>query len=208
MVIINGYEKRTRQKREVILETAVEMFFNNGVKNTSVFDIAKKAKVSKVTIFKYFENKENLVRESMNKYFTNYLENELKILTSNETFMKKIEILLSITKDSTDMLKTDIFSSDIWNDSLMQQIYNELTQKAMPYIIDFFEQGKREGILDKSLPTEALLAFLSTWASLANPGSREVSKEYILGINKLFFFGLFGGKEEVKDNKNLFEFFR
>lgn len=192
----------------MILETAVEMFFNNGVKNTSVFDIAKKAKVSKVTIFKYFENKENLVRESMNKYFTNYLENELKILTSNETFMKKIEILLSITKDSTDMLKTDIFSSDIWNDSLMQQIYNELTQKAMPYIIDFFEQGKREGILDKSLPTEALLAFLSTWASLANPGSREVSKEYILGINKLFFFGLFGGKEEVKDNKNLFEFFR
>lgn len=192
---MNGYERRTKQKRELILHIAIEMFFTNGIRNTSVLDIAKKAKVSKVTIFKYFESKEKLVREAINTYFNRYLEDELKILSSEEPFMKKVESLFMLTKDSNSLLRSDVFSNEIWKDPLMQQIYNELTEKAMPYVINFFEQGKNEGIIDSSIHTEALIAFLTAWASLVNPGNHEVSKEYILGINKLFCYGLFSGNQ-------------
>lgn len=189
---MNGYEKRTQQKKDLILDTATEMFLGNGIANTSVADIAHKARVSKVTIFNYFESKENLVRAAMNRYFNNYLDGALKTLCSEEPFTKKIEILFSMGTDNYSLFRTDVFSSEIWKDPLMQQIYVELTAKAMPYIINFFEQGKSEGVIDPTIPIEALLAFLSASASLTNPGNREMSKEYIIGINKLFYFGLFG----------------
>lgn len=203
--MLNGYERRTQQKKELILQTAIEMFFRNGIANTSVSDIAQGAKVSKVTIFKYFESKEKLVREAMNIYFNNYLESELKILKSEEHVLKKMEMLFSFIKGSNPMTGNDVLSSEVWKDPLMQQIYSELTAKAMPDIIGCFEQGKAEGLIDSSIPNEALLAYISLWASLANPGTHEVSREYVLGIAKLFYFGLFGEKDNYDDRKRLFK---
>lgn len=187
----------------MILDTATEMFLNSGIGNTSILDIAQKAKVSKVTIFNYFESKENLVRAAMNRYFNNYLDRALKLLNSDEPFAKKIEMMFSMGTDNYSLFRTDVYSSKIWQDPLMQQIYVELTAKAMPYIRKFFEQGKAEGVIDPSIPIEALLAFLSASASLTNPGNHELSKEYIIGINKLFYFGLFGHNSDFSKTVKL-----
>ena len=54
------------EKKERILETALEMFANNGYVNTSTSAIAKKAQVSEGLIFRHFENKEGLLDEIVN----------------------------------------------------------------------------------------------------------------------------------------------
>lgn len=204
-MILNGYEKRTQQKKDLIIQTATEMFFSNGISNTSISDIAQRAKVSKVTIFNYFESKENLVREVMNKYFNNYLEKEIGILKDEAPVLKKIEKLFSFIKSNNEMMRNDVLSSEIWKDPLMQQIYSELTAKAMPYVIGCFEQAKREGIFDPSIPNEVLLSYISVWASMTNPGTNVVSREYVLATSKLFFFGLFGEKGDNEARGKLFK---
>ncbi|MNI85760.1 hypothetical protein D3C73_1427820 [compost metagenome] len=43
------------------------------------------------------------------------------------------------------------------------------------------------------------------WAALSNPGTGDASIEYILGVSKLFFFGIFGDKENLKERSRLFK---
>lgn len=203
---MNGYERRTLQKKDLILKTAKELFFTVGITNTSMVDIAKKAGVSKVTIFNYFESKENLVYTVINEYLNNYVENAEKIFQTDMPFERKMESIFSISKIQYGLLGTDIFNSEIWKDPYMQRFYNEIAKKSMPLIERFFQQGKDEGIIDPTIPNESILAFVSAMVPLNNPAKHNISKEYILGINKLFYYGLFGDKsgfeEKIKSQED------
>lgn len=52
-----------RNKREVILDAALELFVDRGFHGTAVPALAQKAGVGAGTIYRYFENKEALVNE-------------------------------------------------------------------------------------------------------------------------------------------------
>ncbi len=204
--MMNGYERRTEEKKKLILSTALDMFLRSGISNTSVSDIAKTAKVSKVTIFNYFQSKDNLAREALKIYFDQYISSFINIIESNKTFIEKSEELFSLSAESTpSMMETDILSKEVWEDPLMQQIYNELVNESMPFLINYIDQGKIEGVLDSAIPTNALISFISMWAALSNPGTGNTSIEYILGVSKLFFFGIFGDKDNLKERSRLFK---
>ena len=51
--------------REKIIEAAVLLFGEKGYTATTIREVAEKAKVSELTIFRNFKNKENLFRESI-----------------------------------------------------------------------------------------------------------------------------------------------
>lgn len=189
---MNGYEKRTEQKRELILTTAQNMFFRNGISNTSVIDIAKEANVSKVTIFNYFGSKEALAREVMKRYIDSVISIGEKILNEQIPFSEKMNKLFSIGEKNRSLFGKDAFSKEAWGDPSMQQLYNEESACVMPFIMTFFEQGKNEGKIDSSIPTEALLAYISAIAPLLNPGKFNINNNYVIGIHKLFYFGLLG----------------
>jgi AcrR family transcriptional regulator len=196
---VNGYEKRTEEKKEIILNTAQDLFFHNGIANTSVVDIAKKANVSKVTIFNYFGSKEALAREVMQRYINNIVSVGEKILSEQFPFAKKIEKLFSMAEEKQSLFGTDVFSKEAWEDPIMQQLYNEKAKRVIPFIFDFFEQGKKEGDIDPSIPTEAVIAYVSAITPLLNPGKHDANRDYIVGINKLFYYGLFGDKSKFDD---------
>lgn len=189
---MNGYEKRTELKKELILVTAQNMFFSNGVTNTSIIDIAKEANVSKVTIFKYFGTKEGLAREVMRRYIETVTFLGKKILNEQISFYEKLEKLFSIGGKNRNLFRTDVFNKELWEDPFIQQLYSEEAVCIMPFIIDFFEQRKKEGEIDPSIPTEALLAYITAIIPLLNPGKYNPNSSYAFGMHKLFYYGLFG----------------
>lgn len=59
--ILGLRERKKRQTREAITEAAMSLFARHGFDKVSVSDVAAAADVSKVTVFNYFANKEDLV---------------------------------------------------------------------------------------------------------------------------------------------------
>ena len=51
------------KRKKMILEQSANMFFNYGIQHITMDDIAKKCGVSKKTIYKYFENKDDLLHQ-------------------------------------------------------------------------------------------------------------------------------------------------
>ena len=59
---MDGFEKRRNDKKKAIMQTALELFDQYGFDKVTVTEIAAKAHVSKVSIYNFFESKDNLRR--------------------------------------------------------------------------------------------------------------------------------------------------
>ena len=57
-----------KSKKDQIIEKATELFFEKGILATSMDEIAEMTPVAKMTIYKYFHNKEGLLSEVLNRY--------------------------------------------------------------------------------------------------------------------------------------------
>jgi len=84
------YTEIRKQKKELIMETALELFAESGFHATSMSQIAKKAGISKGLTYNYFESKNEILEEiletSSNKFYENLDINHDGILTEEEFY--------------------------------------------------------------------------------------------------------------------------
>lgn len=77
-----------QQKRQRIMDVALELFAENGYHSTSISQIAAKAKISKGLTYNYFESKAGILEEIMdigfNEIYDNLDMNKDGILTEEE----------------------------------------------------------------------------------------------------------------------------
>lgn len=77
-----------KQKKKLILETALELFAESGFHSTSISQIAKKAGISKGLIYNYFESKkevlDEIIREGTNSVYEGFDLNRDGVLTTDE----------------------------------------------------------------------------------------------------------------------------
>ncbi len=66
---VRQYEAIRKEKRELILDTALALFAENGFHQTSMEQIARKAGISKGLTYNYFESKNAVLAEILKKGF-------------------------------------------------------------------------------------------------------------------------------------------
>ncbi len=85
---IEQYEAIRKEKRELILDTSLKLFAENGFHQTSMEQISRKAGISKGLTYNYFESKNTVLNEILKKGFdaiyTHFDLNKDGILTFNE----------------------------------------------------------------------------------------------------------------------------
>lgn len=83
---------------ECILQAAKELFRHYGYNKTSVNEIAKKAKVAKATIYKYFESKEMILHSILMEYIRKSVEDLLGNrgeIQDQEAYLSKLILRVS-----------------------------------------------------------------------------------------------------------------
>ncbi|MCB0687194.1 MAG: TetR/AcrR family transcriptional regulator [Saprospiraceae bacterium] len=150
---------RDFKKEEAICEASIDLINRKGLADTSMSQIAKQANVSPATIYIYFKNKEDLLkqlylriqREASQSIFTGYesflpLDESFKILLRKayQHFLRKPEHFVFLEQYSNSPLIEKIDKTEI-ND-YFEPLYN------------LFDRGKQNKII-KDLPNEMLLSF-------------------------------------------------
>ncbi len=119
-----------KQKKELILESALELFAEHGFHVTSISQIAKKAKISKGLIYNYFESKNEILNEiikvGFNSIYSNWDLNRDDVLTKEE-FMYFIRQSFKIMREKTDFWKLyiSLMLQPKVSESLKQDYSNE-----------------------------------------------------------------------------------
>lgn len=89
-----AFDKIPEEKRKRILDTATTEFADYGFENTSIQQIAKKAEISVGSVYKYFENKEELFSMVVKEGLSSLEELLLTHSASNEDVIVKAEKVL------------------------------------------------------------------------------------------------------------------
>lgn len=151
---MNGFERRREQKKESILNAAWELFIQFGYNKVSIAEIAKKASVSQVSIYNFFNSKENLYFELLNRILDKYYQELFQIMESSDTIKLKFEKLLTARINFFESFSMRLLLD---NGNFKENILKDNYTKFSEAFLKLFEDGKKEGILDNSLSPETIL---------------------------------------------------
>lgn len=191
---MNGYERRTQIKKAAIIQAAKTLFTERGITEVGVGEIAAMAKVSQVTIYNYFGDKNTLAKEVLIAILDQIIQEYEAILNRDLPFPEKLEIIMAKKQDAVIDASRSHFSEDAWSDKTLRQVYWEAVAIKSAHIYSqFIALGKDEGYIDKSLPNDAILKYLHMSISIMQePDYLKTSEAYKFGIFKLFLYGLLG----------------
>lgn len=196
---MDGFERRRELKKKDILEAALELFMKYGVQKVSIAEIAKEANVSQVTIYNYFDSKNNLIHLVF-KFYVDQIWDEMKVLlASNLPYEDKIKQMISFEKNMANHSMNNKFFQDLLKDYATGQSYVEevYLKEGLPLLIEFVNDGKNQGFIDPSLSNEAILFYLQMFQEYMQ---RDDVVHTLLPLSedltKLFFYGIVGKKEK------------
>lgn len=193
---MDGFEKRREQKKKDILEAALSLFKEYGIQKVTISEIANRANVSQVTIYNYFESKDNLVRYVFKYYVDQIWEEQKELLQSDIPFHEKIERIIFEKGFAVDQI-SERFFEDFMEDYASGKSYVEelYITEALPLYMKFFNEGREAGFIDPSISDEAILFYLQMFREYMQ--KKDVAKNIHAiadDLTKLFFYGLSGKK--------------
>ncbi len=97
------FEAIRQEKRKVILESALELFAENGFHTTSMSLIAKKCGISKGLAYNYFESKNDILEEIIDEGFHqvhDLLDTDKDEVLSEEEFVSFLEKTFAMVKNN------------------------------------------------------------------------------------------------------------
>lgn len=191
---MNGYERRTQEKKDSIINAAWELFSKRGITDVSIKEIAAKANVSQVSIYNYFGNKNALAKQVLISYLDKVIKEYDEILEEDIPFSEKLNFIMNKKHEISVEISQSDFSKDAWEDKTLQEVYREAVHtKAISIYTKFIKLGKEEGAIDKDIDDDAILAFLMSSVSILEQSNYlKTSLEYKESIIRLFFYGLLG----------------
>ncbi len=129
------YKDIRRQKTELILDTALKLFAENGFHNTSISQIAEKAEISKGLIYNYFNSKIDLLLKIVERGMTQFLEvfdtNKDGFLTEEE-FENYLNIASRMIVENVHYWK--LYYSLIFQTNVVPLIHDKLMELSKQYI--------------------------------------------------------------------------
>ena len=159
--VMKAYERRKKRNKERLMQAALELFQVQGIKKTTTNDIARKAGVSPATVYNHFGSKEDLVRAAIEYFLNNTLADFKNILMGNLSFMEKMEQILSYKSDMLGHYQGEFMQAIISEDPEIRQFVNSVYMtEIMPVVMDFYEEGKRQGYVNPELSTETIIRYM------------------------------------------------
>ncbi|MCP3740419.1 TetR/AcrR family transcriptional regulator [Rossellomorea sp. BNER] len=192
---MDGYQLRTEKKKEKIRNVAIELFLNFGIEKVSIAEIAKKASVSPVTIYNHFGTKDELVRKVITSFLQKEWENRLEITNREElSFHEKIEMMVFETESISGKTNPEFLNSLINGDPELQKMIEEMYHQYLPSIVEFFEEGKKQGYMDPDISNETIMIYLNLLKNAMSGfqfyDDHEKNSKLAKDLSKFFFYGL------------------
>ncbi len=200
----------SRQKNDIIIIKSMDLFLKYGLQHITMDDIAKKCGVSKKTIYKYFENKDDLLRqvielqikELKKEIFENkqISENALQELILFFDYINKLSFSISAS-----------FGRELkkYYPTIFLEVVKHKNSIVLPFLRKNISKGKQEGCYKIDINTEEICESFNDISKIIfldgffyNPGTNQNTLKF---LNSLFLHRLVSvkGLEMLNEfNKN------
>lgn len=198
---MDGFEKRRNDKKKAIMQTALELFDQYGFDRVTVTEIAEKAHVSKVSIYNFFESKDNLRRIIIKDMLDDSVEKIKSLIAKEGNFIEKIEEYIQIRTWYYGKYTLRFFFEAVESDPELRQYLENFNAASKNLLMTFIEEGKDSGGGSPDASNDAIEIYIDMIQTylMHNKEIRdrlEHNPELAKEINMLFMDGLIRNMEE------------
>lgn len=194
--------KKEPKKKTAIVQTADELFRQYGFKKVTVEEICDIAVVSKMTFYKYFANKNELIKYLWQKMIDDSWA-KLDELENNEIpFQEKVQLILKLKEEATTSMGDQYIRDYLNIVPELQDFYNQIVTDVMQRFMKIIKLAQDKGEVRKTIRPEFFFAVVNQLMALAN-NEQLVSiydnyTEFALEINNFLYYGLMPPPKENK----------
>ncbi len=145
-------KERKNEKYQTILTAGKTLFWKHGIKRVSVKEICAHAGVSKMTFYRFFDNKLDLVKMILDLIFEKSITGYNEIMAKDISFYEKVKLtLLAKFADSQDVSQ-ELFMDLYKNKDLGVLTYIQTKSDTfMDRFLDDYEQAQKDGYIRKGI---------------------------------------------------------
>lgn len=200
MKLFGRSDKKSIDKRAIILDAALRTFVKRGYPETKVAEIASEAGVAEGTIYNYFHSKEELLLALFDEKWGMIIDEIRKKIRRLDDPNKKLKAIFAVvvTMFRKNRQLAELFMVDIRQSSIFLNNYtiNRIVE-FLDLIEELLEEGKRKGLYRKDLDTRvarmiifgAAQGILLSWVLSESPAVKS----------KTFNFSLYQAAKTLKD---------
>ena len=198
MGILNGYRRRLEQNKERIIRAALEIFGTHGIKKTSIRDIAQKAGVTPVTVYNHFGSKDGLVLATVKYFLTSTAADIRQIMEGDVPYPEKIGQILLCKSDMLGRYQGELLRTIASEDPEIRQLVESVYRvEIIPYMIEFWEEGKRQGYINPEISTETIMRYselvrngMASESGLSD--DPDHNRQWLQEMAPIFLYGIIG----------------
>ena len=152
---------QTEKKKKAILEVTSNLLRERLISDISMDEIAQLAQVSKVTIFKYYKNKNNLMNIVIRDALNFMIEEIQQLVDTKENFRETFR-QVSRFKIRQIHLMTDIFLQNMMNQYATDPHFFDTDMRHIQHLVyqKLFQKGRAEGEISPDYTDEDLILFI------------------------------------------------
>lgn len=156
--------------KEAILDAFHKMVYEKGLRKTNLDDLAKELKISKKTIYKYFQSKDKLVTSVVDGIISDVTEINEKAMTDGSSPIEKYMNTFTgvgnyLMKINPQFMKDiQILYPELWN-----KIENIRSQR-LSLFYEIIRDGVNDGTFRAMNPTVAVQVITASISAVLNPG--------------------------------------
>ena len=191
---VNTNFKTLPAKQQQLINAARELFCKHGTHRVTIKEICKSANVSKMTYYKYFNNKWDVCKAVLDVLFSesNDLYNE--IIVEDIPLPKKVEKMLKFMSERFNYVETAFINDDLFSeDSPVHQYFLDLHKKSKELVIGFFKNARKDGLIHSDVHMPFLFFMLDYLPDFVNhPEFIQIMpniEDRIYQLSALFFHG-------------------
>lgn len=158
------------KKQGDILRTAEDLFMQFGYDRVTVEEICREASVSKVTFYKYFKNKFDVLRDYMQVRLELGMETFEKIREADASLQQKMHAMIAMKESAVSHFTPVFYKSLLNGDEMIQSFMQEWIALSMNAMRNFLEDGQKSGEIHPDYSVEFLL---HVWTSIAEIARSE-----------------------------------
>ncbi|MBO9130771.1 TetR/AcrR family transcriptional regulator [Bacillus sp. 165] len=148
------------------------LILQNGYEGFTIGQLATMLDVSRAAIYKYYQNKDELLLDFMLEEMNNVL-NSFKTIQEEQSFLEKIDLLLQKIYMYKD-LHLILGIQEVIPTKDNPHLENKKKKLALMHrelyipLVHIVQQGKMEGFIEMDIPNELLLGFIFQSISIPN----------------------------------------
>jgi AcrR family transcriptional regulator len=186
-------QRRRSKKRERIVETATELFTKHGIRRITVEEICREAGTSKMTFYKYYGNKIELLRHIWQNWFDEGYGKLNEIDSMEISFKEKMELLIEWKMELIKKMSPEFIGEILHAAPELAEFIHEMRNKNISLFMEFVTKAQERGDMRRMHPAFFMAAMNKIQEILYDEDLARVYPDrlgLIREVHNFLFFGI------------------